>query len=270
MKRLYIYITILVSLSILTSCLDDLTQDFDFEFEEQVFISGLLTNETDFVSVQIQKTVPVTDTTFSTVNDVQIFLYSRDASNTVLLVTDSFTTDNGDYMSSEMITPITGNTYWIEAVLQDQTVLTSEEEILKPSIPIISMVKTGDIVRVTVTDQIEDENFYLVQFEVLKDGILIDEFLGVFNDSFVTDNLEEFIEIDGIREGDTVRASIYNINFNTFQFYANLLNNLDDDLVLSSLFTPTNIVGNITNTTINEQALGNFGIAGFSSMTKDF
>lgn len=267
MKKQYIYIT-LVSLTILTSCLDDITPDF--EFEEQVFISGLLTNEEGFVSVEIQKTVPVADTIFNAVNDAQVSLFTRDASNTVSLVSDSFIGTNGNYSTSEIITPTIGKTYWIEVILQDQTVLRSEEEILKAPIPIIDMVKNGNTVRITFTDQIGEQNFYLIRTEVLRDGVLISDIWEVFNDRFIDENLEEFLDIGNINNGDTVRVSANNINFNTFQFYRNVYGRLDDDLGLSSFFLPINIVGNVVNTTTNELVLGNFGVAGFSTMTMNF
>lgn len=268
MKKLYIYI-ILVFACILTSCVEDISPDF--EFEEQVFVSGLLTNNEGFVSVQIQKTVPVTDTTFSAVNDAQISLFTRDASdNTVSLVSDSFTVDNGEYTSSEMVTPIVGNAYWIEVMLQDQIVLRSEEEILTPSIPIMDMVKNGDIVRITITGPIDVQNFYLYRVEILKDGVLISDDIGVGNDRIINENPEKFLDIGDINEGDTLRVSLHNINFNTFQFYVNVVSNQLDEAGVSALFSPINIVGNITNTTTNKLALGNFGIAGFSTMTMDF
>ncbi|PKV48037.1 uncharacterized protein DUF4249 [Aquimarina sp. MAR_2010_214] len=267
MKKLYIYIT-LVLLSILTSCVEDINPDF--EFEEQVFISGLLTSEEDYVSVQIQKTTPVTDTTFSAINDVQVSLFTKNVSNTASLVSDSFTIDNGNYRTSEMITPIIGNTYWIEVMLQDQTVIKSEEEILKPSIPIIDMVKNGNTVRVTFKGPIEEQNFYLIRIEVFKGDMSISDEYGVFNDRIVNEVEEKILDIGNIKTGETVRVSLHNINFTTFQFYANVLRNQGDEPGFSSLFPPINIVGNITNTITNELILGNFGIAGFSTMTMDF
>lgn len=254
-------------LPIVTSCVDEITPDF--EFEEQVFISGFLTNEEGFISVQIQKTVPITDTIFSAINDAQVSLFTRDESNTISLVSDSFVVNDGEYQTSEFITPIIGNTYWMEVILQDESFLKSKEEILKPPIPIISMVRNENTVRITVTDQVEEENFYLVRLEVFNDTTVISDNWGVFNDTVIDENLEEFIEIDNVNDGDTVRASIYNINFNTFQFYDNVFR-ASDDLGLSALLSPINIVGNVTNTTTNELALGNFGVAGFSTMTMDF
>jgi len=267
MKKLYIYIT-LIYVGICSSCIDTIHPDF--EFEEQVFIAGLLTNEEGFVSVQIQKTVRINDTIPNAVNNAQVSLFTRDADNTTSLVSDSFMVDNGEYTTSEMITPIIGNSYWIEVTLQDQSVLISEEEILKPPIPILDMVRTGTTVRITFRDQIGEQNFYLIRIEILRDDIIIEDELLVFNDTVVTENLEEYLSISGINDGDTVRVSAYNINFNTFQFYNNIL--LEDriDLELLSLFLTTNIVGNITNTTTNKLALGNFGIAGFSSLIMDF
>lgn len=266
MKKLYIYI-ILVSVSILISCIDEISPDF--EFEEQVFISGLLTSDAGFVSIQIQKTVPANDTSFGAINDAQVSLFMRDTSNTVSLVSDSFTVTNGVYETTELIAPKIGNIYWIEVILQDQTILRSEEEILKPPILIKNMIKSEDHVRVTFIDQIDEENFFLIRLDVFKDGTLISDYWFVFDDTFVSENSEDYVEIDNINDGDTVRASIHNINFNTFQFYANVANTLDD-FALSSIFLPINIVGNITNTATKELELGYFGVAGFSTMTKDF
>ncbi|MBQ4820748.1 DUF4249 family protein [Aquimarina sp. MMG016] len=267
MKKLHIYL-IVISLSSFISCVDEITPDF--EFEEQVFISGLMTDKEDFVSVQIQKTVPVTDTTVSIVNDAQISLYTRDASNTVSLVSDSFAVTDGIYTTTEVITPVTGNTYWIEVMLQDQTMYRSEEEILKPPIPILDLVKIDNTVRITFRDQLGEQNFYLGRIEILRNGTLLTNELLVFNDTIITDDLEESLEISIVNDGDTVRVSAYTINFNTFQFYSNILGEDRDNLDISSLFSPINIVGNITNTTTNKLALGNFGVAGFSTMTMDF
>jgi len=267
MKKLHIYITF-IYLFVLASCVEDIR--LGFEFEEQVFISGLLTNESDFVSVQIQKTVPVTDTTFSPVNDAQVSLFTRDVSNTISLISDSFRVDNGVYTSTEMITPTIGNAYWIEVMLPDQTTLKSEEEILKPPVPILDMVKTGNTVRITFRDQIGQQNFYLSRIEVLRDGEIITNVLNVFSDTVVTENLEEYLDISGINDGETVRISAYNINFNTFQFYNNIIREDQNDIEVLTLFLTTNIIGNITDTTTNKLALGNFGIAGFSTMTMDF
>jgi len=219
MKKLYIY-TSFILLSILTSCVEDTM--LDFEFEEQVFVSGLLTNEEGFISVQIQKTVPVTDTNFSAVNDAQISLFTRDADNTTSLVSNSFAIDNGTYTTSEMITPVIGNKYWIEVRLQDQSVLISEEEILKPPIPIVDMVKTDDSIRITLTGPIDEQNFYLIQIETLEDDVLISDGLVLSNDRIINEEEEKILFIDGIKTGETIRIHINNINFRTFQFYVNL------------------------------------------------
>ncbi|WP_298544901.1 DUF4249 family protein [uncultured Aquimarina sp.] len=267
MKKLHIYITF-ISLFTFISCVEDISQDF--EFKEQVFISGLLTNEEGFVSVQVQKTVPVTDTTFSAVNDAQISLFTRDASDTVSLVSDSFIADNGQYTSAEMITPIIGNTYWIEVMLQDETVLISEKEILRPPIPITDMVKTDDSIRITFTGPIDVQNFYLIQLEILKDGVLISDELIVSNDRIINEEEEKVLVITGMNEGETLRVDISNINFTTFQFYSNVISNQGNEPEVSSLFLPVNLVGNITNTVTDELVLGNFGIAGLTAITIDF
>ncbi|WP_299312673.1 DUF4249 family protein [uncultured Aquimarina sp.] len=267
MKKLHIYITF-ISLFTFISCVEDINQEF--EFEEQVFISGLLTNEVGFVSVQVQKTVPVTDTTFNAVNDAQISLFTKDASDNVSLVSDSFTINNGTYTTSEMITPIIGNTYWIKAILKDQTVLISEEETLRSPIPITDMEKTDDSIRITFSGPTDIQNFYLIHLEFLKDGSLISDELIVSNDRIINEEEEKVLFINGINEGETLRVDINNINFTTFQFYSNIISNQGDEPELSSLFLPINLVGNITNTTTNELVLGNFGVAGLTTITMDF
>ncbi len=266
MKKRYI-LTLAAAIVLISGCIDEISPDF--EFEEQVFISGLLTNETGFVSVSIQKTVAVTDTTFNAVKDARVSLFTRNTSDTVSLVSDSFEVTEKGYTSSEIITPIIGNAYWIEVTLQDQTMLRSEEEILNPPISITDMVKTNNTVRIRFSDPIEEQNFYITRIEVLKDGELISNNVDVFSDVIRNDNSEIFLDISGVSTGNTVRTRIYNINFNTFQFYLNVFGG-ENDLGLSSLFLPVDVVGNVTNTTINELALGNFGIAGFSTMTTNF
>ncbi|SEL67514.1 protein of unknown function [Aquimarina amphilecti] len=267
MKKLYIYITF-ISLFTLISCVENISQDF--EFKEQIFISGLLTNEVGFVSVQVQKTVPVTDTTFNPVNDAQISLFMKDSSDDVSLVSDSFTVNNGTYTTSEMITPIIGNTYWIEAILQDQTVLISEEEILRSPIPITDMEKTDDSIRITFTGPIDVQNFYLIQLEILKDGTLISDELIVSNDRIFNEEEEKILVITGMNEGETLNVNISNINFTTFQFYSNVISNQGNEPEVSSLFLPVNLVGNISNMTTNDLVLGNFGVAGLTPITIDF
>lgn len=267
MKKLPIYI-IFISFFTFISCVEDISQDF--EFKEQVFISGLLTSEEGFVSIQVQKTVPVTDTSFSAINDAQISLFTRDVSNNTLLVSDSFTINNGIYTTSEMITPIIGNTYWIEVLLQDQTVLISEEEILRPPIPITDMIKTEDSIRITFNGPIDVQNFYLIHLEILKDGVIISDELIVSNDRIINEEEEKILVITGMNEGETLRVDISNINFTTFQFYSNVISNQGNEPEVSSLFLPVNLVGNITNTATDELVLGNFGVAGLTPITIDF
>ncbi len=267
MQQTYIYI-IFIALFTLVSCVEDI--DPNFEFEEQVFISGLMTDEEGVVTVQIQKTNPVTDTIFNGVNDAQVSLFTRDASNTVSLVTNSFLIENGTYTTSEMITPIIGNAYWIEVILQDQTVLISEEEILTSPIPIMNMVKNGNTVEISFIGPLDVQNFYLFRIEILRDDVLLSNNFGIGLDRIVNENEEKFLTIGDIKDGETVRVSLHNINYTTFQFYSNVVSNLRNEPELASLFLPVNVVGNITNKTTNELVLGNFGVAGFSTMTKDF
>jgi len=266
MKKLYKYITF-IFIPIFTSCFEEIPPNF--ELEEQVFISGLLTSEESFVSVQIQKTVAITDTIFNAVNDAQVSLFTRDQNNEVSLVSDSFVVTNGDYRSSDMITPTIGNSYWIEVTLSDQTVFTSKEEILKPPLGIIDMVRTENEVRVTFENQINEQNFFFIRFELLKDNILINSGWDLFSDTATNTDAEEFILLSNINRGETLRVIVHNVNSDTFQFYRNIFGSPDDPYI-STLFSPINLYGNVTNATTDKIALGNFGIAGFSTMTMDF
>jgi len=266
MKNILFYIS-LIFLSLLTSCVDNITPDY--EFEEQVFISGILTSEADYVTVQIQNTVQVTDSIFSSVNNAQVSLFTRDVSNTVSLVSDSFVANNGEYTTSGIVTPIIGNTYWVEVMLEDETLLKSEEELLKSSIPILRMEKNEDVVQIIYADPTETQMFYFAQVEVFRENELIDEYIYLINDTQLSEDLEASLSVGNINEGDTVKVNFHHINFNTFQFYYNVFN-VGDGINVASLFLPRSIVGNITNMTTNELALGNFSIAGFSTMTIDF
>jgi len=267
MKKLYIYLLLVSLTTILTSCVEVIEPAY--KFEEQVFISGLMTSEASLISLQIQNTVEANDSIFNPVNNAQVSLYTKDSSNSVSLVSNSFTINNGDYTSTEEIIPIIGNTYWIEVVLDDTTILQSEEEVMKAPVSILGMQKIDDVVKITFEDQTDSQNFYLFQIDVFEDDELIEEYTLLINDTNVTENLEESISLENVNDGNTVKVDIYNLNFNTFQFYYNVFS-VEDDLSLSSLFLPSNIVGNITNITTDELALGNFGITGYSTMVVEF
>lgn len=267
MKKRHLYITFILVFTLI-SCVEDINPNF--EFEEQVFISGLMTHEEGFVSVQIQKTVPVTDTTFSALNDAQVSLFTRDASNTVSLVSNSFIAENGTYRTSEIITPVIGNAYWIEILLANEAIFISEEEILTPPIPIMDMEKNGNTVTISITGPLDEQNFYLFDVEIIRDNVLISDDIGVGLDRIMGENEEKFLTISDINDGDIVTVNLHNINFPTFQFYSNVVSNLGNEPEVSALFLPINLIGNITNTTTNEVALGNFGVTGFSTMTKNF
>lgn len=272
---IYTSVTLLI-LSFLTSCSGfqaEVEIPNTFEFQEQVFISGLFTNEVGFASVDIQKSIPADSTGFNPVNDAQVVLYSREAANsTAVLVADSFTVSNGRYTSTstEEITSTVGHTYWVDILLQDGTTFISEEEVLKSSLPLIKTLNENGTTGISFLDPINEDNFYLSHFEYFKDDTLSSDSWGLFNDLNEDSDMPFTIyTIGNLTDGGTVKVSLYNINFNTFQFYNNSLVQLDNDFDI--FFSPLrNLYGNVTNTTTNKIALGNFGIAGFSTITMDF
>ncbi|MEP1488285.1 MAG: hypothetical protein ABJK28_07645 [Algibacter sp.] len=271
MKSLKYTCLTLILLILLTSCSGfNLEEDipYNFEFQEQVFITGLLTNEFGFVSLDIQKSIPANTTGFNPVNDAKISLYTKGVSNSgTLLVTDSFTVNNGRYTSSQEITPTVGNTYWTEIILEDGTQFKSDEEILKPAIALTITETPNESIRVTIADPIDEENFYLFYVEYFKDDNLISDDRGLIDD--INDESELYLNIINHNEGVTVKVSLFNINFNTFQFYNNSLFQGENEVDI--FFAPLrNLYGNIINTSTNKIALGNFGIVGFSSVIKDF
>ena len=267
MKK-YLIITLL-SLCFLNSCLEEFPSS-DFEFQEQIFISGLMTSEADYVSVDIQKTVPVTnETDFSALNNADVSLFTRDALDIVSLVSDSFIVTDGIYTTSEIITPIIGNSYWVEIVLEDQTRLISEEETLHPAIPIIDVVKNENTVQITYAEPLDEQSLFFIEVNISNNNEIISESLSLFDNRGVIEASERVFNINEVNTGDTVKVTIININFNTYQYYLNVFGN-PEDFDTAAFFLPINHNGNIKNAVTNELVLGNFVVAGFNTITMEF
>lgn len=265
--KISLHIT-LALLLFLISCNERIPSDF--EIEEQLFVSGLMTNETDFITLQIQKTVAFDDRSVNIVKNAQISVFTKDNNDKESLITDRFELIDETYTSTEKISPVVGHRYWVEIVLEDGTILKSDEEQLRMAIKIKEIKREKNIIFITFDDPIEEDNFYLYHFNFTKNGIQTERFMEFGNDRLFNGDEEAEISLvdDYLNEGTTLEVAFSNVNYNTFQYNSNLVSNQgESDFSLSS---PINIIGNITNTKTNRRVLGNFSVIGFSSLSKEF
>ncbi len=280
MKSMYRTPIYFLTLLLLVGCVKEIPNTSNFE--PQVFISGFLTGGTEYVTVRIQQTVPVDEQSLNPVNDAQILLYTKDSDGNDELITNSFDVANGTYRSSEMITSVVDNTYWVEIVLADGTRFVSDGEILKPPITISDIEITSELNRVTFTDPSDDTNFYLINFLFYKnDGSLdlkinelTNDVLFNGNDNATFDSTEFLVE-----DPQEVRVSISNLNFNSYQFYLNQFAQFENQITNAGseedpgqlfLPPPANLTGNIMNTTKNTKALGFFSVQSTAQFIKKF
>jgi hypothetical protein len=263
----------------LTGCVSEVPNASNYE--PQVFISGFMTNGTEYVNIKIQRTVSVDNQNSDPIHDAQISLYTRDSSGVSELITSSFDVTNGIYRSSEMITSIIGNTYWIEIELADGTFFKSDEEILKPAISISDIEITSKLNRVVFADPLDDTNFYLINFLFYTNGVLdvkinelTNDVLFNGNDNATFDSTESLVE-----NPQEVHVSISNLNFNTYQFFLNQFAQFENQITNAGSETdpgqlflppPANLTGNIMNITNNTKALGFFGVQSTSEFIKSF
>ena len=131
------------------------------------------------------------------------------------MVSDSFIVTDGIYTTSEMITPIIGNSYWVEVVLEDQTRLISEEEILHPAIPIIDVAKNENTVQITYAEPSDEQSLFFIEVNVSSNNEMISESLNLFDNRDVIEDTERIFNINEVNTGDTVKVNIININYNT-------------------------------------------------------
>ena len=75
MKSIYKISIRLSVILLLTSCVSEIPNASNFE--SQVFISGFITDGTEYVNVKIQRAVPVDDQSLNPINDAQISLSLR-------------------------------------------------------------------------------------------------------------------------------------------------------------------------------------------------
>lgn len=265
----------------MSSCVDEISNPSNFE--PQVFISGFLTGGTEYVTIKIQRTVPVDEQNLNPINDALISLFTKDPNGSTELLTTSFNVDNGTYKSSEMITSTIGNLYWIEITLADGTTFISDKEILKPAIIINDIVITNETNRVIFSDPIDDYNFYLINFLFIYDGDgdvnlkineLTNDVLFNGNDNATFDTTDFFVY-----NPHEVRVNISNLNYSTYQFYLNQfaqfenqVNNVGSESGPGQLFLPppANLTGNIMNTSNNKRALGFFSVQSTTQFIKNY
>ncbi len=267
MKPLYHIILIIFCSSSIISCLDETKPDA--AFEPQVFIYGYLINNTDHIKITIQKTVPVQDTNLDPINDASVSLFTQNTFGTVTLVTDDFVINDGVYESTEMITGIIGNTYWIQVTLQDGTTYESEHEQLKIPIRITNIDRVEGFSRVEFRDPENISNFYLVRYRFYNNSEVIATRFELSSDNLFDGNDNAFIETQYIG-GNGIGVSLQNLNFLTYQYYVTSFDQYENQVDFGSPETvepflvfskpPMNLVGNIRNTTANETALGFFGV----------
>ena len=262
------------------SCVTEIPNSSNFE--PQVFISGFLTDGSEYVTVKIQRTAPIDDLSLNPINDASISLYAKDSSGNSTLVTDTFNVSNGTYRTSEIITTIIGNTYWIEILLANGTTFKSDEEILKEEIAIGDLEITSDLNRVTFNDPISDTNFYLINFLFYRNGALVLKANELSNDVLFNGNENatfDSTEFTTDPNNLEARVSISNLNFNTYQYYLNAFSQFENQITnagveddLWQVFAPSvaNLTGNIMNTSSNTRALGFFGVYSTSQFVKFF
>ncbi|MEQ8361583.1 MAG: DUF4249 family protein [Cyclobacteriaceae bacterium] len=276
MKVFFRSIVFLVIIGSVTGCIEEVPNEA--KFEQQVFVSGFLVNTTDSVRVYIVRTTPVSDLSRDPVNDAKISLYTKDPEGNVSLLTDNFLVNKGKYTTSEKITCLVGNHYWIEVELPDDTKLMSAVELMKPSIPITDIVKTEGFTRIVFKDPPEERNFYLMHFILYKNAEPVADIFKLSADVLYNGNENAFVEIDNTY-GNWVFGSIQNLNFTTYQYYLNSFSqyekNIDyqiegGDPGLLFQSPPAELLGNITNITTNKTALGFFGVFSYDYGYKQF
>ncbi|WP_106790730.1 DUF4249 family protein [Aquimarina sp. Aq78] len=286
MKSIYIKI---IASSLLILCISSCTKEIsvDVPHEPQTIIFGSISNEIAPVSIRIQQSVPLQDSSTSKpVNDASVSLYAKDTSGNTNLVTDDFVIDQGVYTSAQSISTTIGHSYWIEVRLNDGTLFKSKEELLKPVVPISNTkIKNGDILEIEFSDPGNDTNFYKFTVALFNEGQLVSSNTSQSNDVVFDGKESASVEVDLFRlqEDDEDIAIIYNeirvtfcnINFDSYQFYLNQslqleANDSESSGDPSQLFAtpPVNLVGNITNSSSNKVVLGNFTVNAISAINQ--
>lgn len=278
------YIIVFISLLTIFSCTEEISPSD--EFEPKIFIFGEITTDQDYVSLKVGKTLPLNNSSgieplSSTVENAEIALFTRDTNDNTSLVTDDFSEsllDPGEYISSQVVTPIIGNYYWIEVTI-DGTKYKSSPELLKPPITVTEIEVVGNQVRAIFNDPQNEVNHYyaIFNFYDANDFFLFDE-SELSNDILFNGNENAFIETEDTAYFSGEKkygVTLAHLNFDTYQFYQNITiqnqsnEGFDDDDEGGDpgrLFDspPTSLTGNIVNTATNRLVLGNFGVISIS------
>jgi len=276
------YKLICISLLTIFSCTEEISPSD--EFEPKIFIFGEITSHQDYLSLKIGRTLPLNNSSGieplpSTVENAEIALFSRGNNGTSYLVTDDFSAsllDPEDYISSQVVTPIIGNYYWIEVTI-DGIKYESSPEQLKTPIAVTDIEVVGNQVRAIFNDPQNEINHYYAIFNFYdeNDFFLFDE-TELSNDILFDGNENAFIETEDTADfngENKYGVTLMHLNFDTYQFYQNITiqnqsNEGDEEEVgdPGRLFEspPTNLTGNIINTSTNRLILGNFGVVSIS------
>ncbi len=290
MKSSYIKIVLIVSLiTCFFACTEEIS--VDVAHEPQTVIFGELTNLDEQMSVIIQQTLPLNASeSFQTVNDAEVSLYEKTANGMTNLITSNFSVNQGVYVSNQPISTTTGNTYWIEVILSDGTQFKSKEETMLPVVSISTVEvdeEFDDVLNISFNDPQDATNFYKASVNLYDLGVLVSTNFTESNDVIFNGNEDASIEIDlfrfenenqSIPEYDAREILLGNINFSSYQFLLNQRAQLEvnEDTGDSSggdpsqLFStpPVSLLGNITNTTTNRTALGNFTIISLNAVSQ--
>ncbi len=273
MKPYYKSLLIGCFVQIIFSCAEEISPPTNFT--SKVVIFGNITNHTDYLSIKIRKTFPLNSTPSDPVNNATISLFTKDKNKNTYLITDDFSVTDGTYESLQKITPTIGNFYWIEVKVDDVT-YQSSQELLRAPIDITNMEIVNNQLRAIFSDPLGETNHYFVNFSFYDpfDDFFLGEETEVSSDVLFDGNANAFIEtFDYFGSNIQKRATLTHLNFETFQFYLNVIaqeesnQGYDDEgLDPGRLFAspPTNLTGNILNTTTNQFALGYFGVVSIS------
>lgn len=288
MKSLHIKTFFILSLFCnFYSCTEEIS--VDVTHEPQTVIFGELTNINANISISVQQTLPLNALeSFSAVNNAVVSLYEKDSNGVTNLITNNFNINNGIYTSTEEISGIIGNTYWIEVTLNNGTSFKSTEEKMNPVVPISEVeidTQFDDVLNIKFSDPANIINFYKMKVMLFNTGQLVSTNTSESNDVVFDGNNEASVSIDLFRfqdeddeeplpSYDTIEVSLGNINFSSYQFLLNQRSQIEanEDAGDSSggdpsqLFStpPVSLLGNITNTTTNRTALGNFTVNALS------
>jgi len=280
---------LILLLALLTSCTKEIS--VDVPFQPTTIIYGNISNENSPVTISIQQSVPLNSSaTHQPVNNALIHLHTKSNTGITSLETDDFSVSDGIYTSTSTINTIVGNYYWIEVILADGTIFKSKEEILKPVVPILSIEQSpiaDDILVINFSDPANDTNYYKFNVGLYFNSQLVSSNSSQSNDVVFDGNQNASVELDLFKyqdedeedefdiEFDEVRVSLNNINFSSYQFYLNQSLQIeategDESGDPSQLFAspPVNLLGNITNTSTNNIALGNFTVEATSTINE--